>query len=250
MPARLLRLLSVRRDYLDALVSEQAVKAALSAAPGVFIPSFGLWAVRQQALRKHNPKIREWLPPKVWTWRAFSQQRPQDLSLPNQQALAHLATGLHGLVLVQWTVDDRHLTFTRWPLRAVRVGTRWVLQPQPPSTIPPIPLPAVEGDDPYPLDRLASVPVEVQLAALAETIYIEQVEVAPVGAFTNIDLLACQGDNRVAIEVKVRRTEDGADPEPLRMSSTQLETLLQLRDAGWTPHVVMRSAPTTARTPE
>lgn len=249
MPARLLRLLSVRRDHLDALVSEQAVKAALSVTPGVFIPSFGLWAVRQQVLRKHNPKIREWLPPKVWTWRAFSPHRPQDLPVLDQQALAHLATHLHGLVLVQWMVDNQSLTFTQWPLRAVRVGTRWALQPQPPRVLPPLPFPAVHEDDPYPLDRLVGVPLEAQLAALAETIYIEQVEVAPVGAFTNIDLLAFEGDTRVAIEVKVRRTGNDDGPEPLRISSTQLETLLQLRDAGWTPHVVVRSVPVTARTP-
>ncbi len=244
-----MRLLNVKRDHLDALVSEQDVRAALEAEQDVFVPSFGLWAVRQPATRRHNPKMREWLPPKTWTWRAFSPLGPQELPTPDQQALAHLASHLHGLTLVQWTLDDRHLRYTRWPLRAVQVGRRWTLQAQAPRLLPPIELPDAEGEDPYPLERWDSVPLEAQLATLAETIYIEQIEVAPLGAFTNIDLLAWRGETRLAIEVKVRRTDGEAGPEPLRLSGTQLETLLQLRDAGWNPHVVVRSTPVWARSP-
>ncbi|GGR17563.1 hypothetical protein [Deinococcus ruber] len=105
MLPQLLRLLNVRREFLDALVSETAVKSALQTDPQVEIFGPGLWAVRQRAARRHNPKIREPSPPRLWTWRAITPHSPQSLPPSDQAVLAQLALSLHGL-LISAKVDD------------------------------------------------------------------------------------------------------------------------------------------------
>ena len=215
MLPQLLRLLTIRREFLDALVSETAVKNTLRIDPQVEIFGPGLWAVRHRSARRNNPKIRELSPPKLWTWRAITPYAPHALPPSDQAALAQLASSLHGLVLVQWRVREEGLSFVRWPVRAVKVGTRLTLQADAPKAEQMLSFVPLTGPDPYPLDRWAGVPFDAQVAALVEAIYIERVEVAELGAFTNVDVLAWRGDTRLSVEVKVRTRQAEADPADL-----------------------------------
>ncbi|WP_189091612.1 hypothetical protein [Deinococcus ruber] len=151
---------------------------------------------------------------------------------------------------MQWRVSEEGLSFVRWPVRAVKVGTRLTLQADAPKAEQTLPFVPLTGPDPYPLDRWAGVPFDAQVAALVEAIYIERIEVAELGAFTNVDVLAWRGDTRLSVEVKVRTRQAEADPADLRLTDTQLETMLQLRNAGWPAHFVVLSVPEWQRTPQ
>lgn len=245
--ASLLALPAQDRAPLDALVSEHAVRKALTA-EGHHVAHFGLWAVRRRA-RRQDPLERVLRQPKDWTWVVLAPVPPVQLSATDTTLLARTAHGLHGVRYVQWTAHEQTLDFTAWSLRTTVVRGAPILMPGPATPegrlkLPPGPL--------LPdLSRWSSVPDETLGAALIESAYIERVAAADLGAFTNVDILALAGETPVVIEVKRRARMDDRATDPLTMTTTQAGTLGHLKAAGCDVHVAVLVVPKgSTRQPE
>ena len=232
---------------LDALVSETHVARALQA-EGLHVAGFSLWALRRHA-RREDPIERLLRQPKDWTWLVFAPLRPHDLSARDAELLARLAHGLHGVQFLHWSVAEPGLTFTAFSLRTTVVRGAPMLLPSPPRPDGTLSLPA--GPLLPDLTRWASVPEDRFTAALIEGAYVERLAGAERCAFTNVDVLALNGDTPVVVEVKRRVRSEAHAGDALTMTVTQAGTLGHLAAAGAEVHVAVLVSPKgSARHPE
>ncbi|WP_041221793.1 NADAR family protein [Deinococcus geothermalis] len=235
-----------RRDHLDALVTEAAVKAALRT-EGHPVAGFGLWALRRRA-RRQDPLERLLRQPRDWTWLAFAPCSPHDLPAGDASLLARVAGGLHGVTFLQWALTPAALTFTAWPLRVTTLRGEATFIPGSPRLERVVPLP----DKPTRMDvtRWPGVPPGDLLGVLVESYYVEHLAVAEPGAFTNVDVLAFDGTRPVVVEVKRRTREEAAQDRTLALTTTQAGTLHHLQKAGCEVHFALLVVPPGARAPE
>ncbi|BDP44746.1 hypothetical protein DAETH_47150 (plasmid) [Deinococcus aetherius] len=237
--AALLALASPDRAHLDALVTETAVRKALCA-EGHHVAGFGLWALRRRA-RRQDPLVQVLTQPRDWTWLAFAPTSPHNLPPADARLLARISQGLHGVTLVQWSVDDQALTYTTWPIQVTTVRGQSCLVPGAPR--PALRVPLRGGPLLADLSRWRTVPEADLLAALVEAYHIEHLAAAEPGAFTNVDVLM-QGDGSpVVLEVKRRSRAEADSGAPLTLTVTQTETLRHLRAAGCEVHFAVRVVP-------
>lgn len=232
-------------DHWQALITEQAVKESFSE-EGLPVASFGLWALRRRAERK-DIRQKMFFRPKDWTWLAFAPDHLQALPRVDQEVLAFVARRLHGLSYVQWSVDDLTLRYATSSVKAVQVGQHFTPVLRMSRRHPPLQLsfPAV----PATFSGESLIPDHVLLAALVESFYVECVEAADGGAFTNVDVLAWDGTRPIVAEVKRRARHRPLEAQELTLTYTQAETLHALREAGAEVHVTALIHPTQGNDP-
>jgi predicted NAD-dependent protein-ADP-ribosyltransferase YbiA (DUF1768 family) len=232
----LLSLISCDWAYFDALVSEGAVKQSLRE-EGHHLASFNLWALRR---RVYSQDVTEGLirQPKNWTWLVFSPLPPHELTPLDNDLLAQITHGLHGVHFLQWVCKEQLLTFTTWPLRTVVLKGAPMVSFGSPYIDAEIELHL--SSLPTDLSRWSDVSEADLLAALVEAYYVEQIAAADVGAFTNVDVLALADSTPVVIEVKRRNRDVDKQGDALSMTKTQANTLGYLAKAGCEVHVIVQ----------